>query len=121
MSRVIVKGLPLYADERRLREHLGGIGLLTDVKVVRTRCGAGATGRCGCRAPRLPRCTPRARRHCRDGKSRCFGFVGFKDEAAAQRAVDMFNRSFMDTSRLQVELAKGVRVRPRHGPRSQRV
>ena len=37
-SRIIVKNLPKYADESRLREFFGSHGEVTDTKVVRTRC-----------------------------------------------------------------------------------
>jgi hypothetical protein len=36
-SRICVKNLPKYADEKRLREHFGAKGEVTDVKVMRTR------------------------------------------------------------------------------------
>jgi hypothetical protein len=41
---------------------------------------------------------------CRDGKSRQFGFVGFRNAQEAQAAVHYFNKSFLDTSRLVVEV-----------------
>jgi multiple RNA-binding domain-containing protein 1 len=36
-SRLIVKHLPKHADEKRLREHFGKLGELTDVKLMRTK------------------------------------------------------------------------------------
>ncbi|KFV77397.1 putative RNA-binding protein 19, partial [Dryobates pubescens] len=42
----------------------------------------------------------------KDGKFRKFGFVGYKSEDEAQRALSHFNRSFIDTSRITVELCK---------------
>ena len=79
-SRLIVKGIPKYADEKRVRDHFSTHGQVTDVKVMRTR----------------------------DGASRLFGFVGFasvKDAEAAQR---YYNRTYMDASRLEVEFAQRV-------------
>lgn len=38
----------------------------------------------------------------KDGKFRKFGFVGFKAEDDANRALKHFNRSFVDTSRVTV-------------------
>ncbi|XP_064024576.1 probable RNA-binding protein 19 isoform X2 [Pogoniulus pusillus] len=42
----------------------------------------------------------------KDGKFRKFGFVGYKSEDEAQRALSHFNKSFIDTSRITVELCK---------------
>lgn len=38
----------------------------------------------------------------KDGKFRKFGFVGFKTEDDAQKALKHFNKSFVDTSRVTV-------------------
>ncbi|VFQ95170.1 unnamed protein product [Cuscuta campestris] len=40
-----------------------------------------------------------------DGKSRQFGFVGFRTEQEANEAIKYFNRSFMDTSQITCEIA----------------
>ena len=40
-SRICVKNLPKYVDERRLREHFGTKGEVTDAKVMRTRRATG--------------------------------------------------------------------------------
>lgn len=60
----------------------------------------------GCRQHRRPLApAPHALSHaCRDGKSRCFGFVGFRTPEEAEAAVRYFNKSFMDTMRLAVEV-----------------
>lgn len=42
----------------------------------------------------------------KDGKFRKFGFVGFKAEEDATRALKHFNKSFVDTSRVTVEMCK---------------
>ncbi|NWW89446.1 RBM19 protein, partial [Rhynochetos jubatus] len=42
----------------------------------------------------------------KDGKFRKFGFIGYKSEDEAQMALSHFNRSFIDTSRVTVELCK---------------
>ncbi|NXQ94515.1 RBM19 protein, partial [Sagittarius serpentarius] len=42
----------------------------------------------------------------KDGKFRKFGFIGYKSEDEAQTAMNHFNRSFIDTSRVTVELCK---------------
>lgn len=38
----------------------------------------------------------------KDGKFRKFGFIGFKSEEEAQTALNHFNKSFIDTSRITV-------------------
>ncbi|NXC70007.1 RBM19 protein, partial [Anhinga anhinga] len=42
----------------------------------------------------------------KDGRFRKFGFIGYKSEDEAQTALNHFNRSFIDTSRVTVELCK---------------
>lgn len=42
----------------------------------------------------------------KDGKFRKFGFVGFKSEEDANRALKHFHKSFVDTSRVTVEMCK---------------
>lgn len=79
-SRLIVKNLPAYLSDTRLREHFSQKGLVTDVKLM-TRP---------------------------DGTSRRFGFVGYRDAEQAQQALDYFNKTFIDTSRIQVEFAKVI-------------
>ena len=44
----------------------------------------------------------------RYGESRKFGFVGFRSEAAAAKALQYFNKTFIDTARLAVEFAAPV-------------
>lgn len=74
---------------------------------VALRQGAGASRRS---VPPLPTPLPHLlllllpRAWCRDGKSRCFGFVGFRTPADAEAAVKYFDRSFFDTMRLAVEV-----------------
>ncbi|KAI3433825.1 hypothetical protein D9Q98_003629 [Chlorella vulgaris] len=77
-SRICVKNLPKYVDDRRLREHFAAKGEVTDAKVMRTR----------------------------DGKSRCFGFVGFRSPVEAEAALRYFSKSFLDTMRLDIEEKK---------------
>lgn len=78
MSRVIVKGLPTYYTEEKLRDHFSKKGYVTDVKLKRKN----------------------------NGESRRFAFIGYKDIADAENAVKFFNGSFIDTSKIIVELAK---------------
>ena len=38
-SRLCVKNIPKYVDEKRLREFFSAKGEVTDVKILRTKCG----------------------------------------------------------------------------------
>ncbi|ODV96851.1 hypothetical protein PACTADRAFT_48657 [Pachysolen tannophilus NRRL Y-2460] len=78
MSRVIVKGLPKYLTEDKLKEKFGEKGDVTDVKLMKNRFG----------------------------ESRRFAFIGYRRAQDAEDAVRYFNKSFIDTSRIDVELAK---------------
>ncbi|KAI5074699.1 hypothetical protein GOP47_0010660 [Adiantum capillus-veneris] len=80
MSRVCVKGLPAYLTEDRLKDHFSASGEITDAKIIRTS----------------------------DGRSRQFAFVGYRSEEEALAAVNYFNRTFIDTSRLICEIARPV-------------
>ncbi|NXX93788.1 RBM19 protein, partial [Centropus bengalensis] len=42
----------------------------------------------------------------KEGKFRKFGFIGYKSEDEAQKALTHFNKTFIDTSRITVELCK---------------
>ncbi|KAI0689011.1 hypothetical protein BC835DRAFT_1283850 [Cytidiella melzeri] len=102
MSRLIVKNLPAYLTQDRLREHFesknGPGGTLTDVKVLQKP----------------------------DGTSRRFGFVGYKTEAEAEKAKNWFDRTFIHSSRIAVSVVDGAKdaptprpnKRPRLGPSS---
>lgn len=76
-SRIIVKNLPAHANEVRLRELFTAVGEVTDCRIKQTK----------------------------GGKTRNFGFVGFRTEAEAAEAVKKMHKSFFDTARMQVEVA----------------
>ncbi|XP_047448458.1 probable RNA-binding protein 19 [Mugil cephalus] len=78
MSRLIVKNLPNGMKEERFRSMFADFGTLTDCSLKFTK----------------------------DGKFRKFGFVGFKTEDDATRALRHFHKSFVDTSRVTVEMCK---------------
>lgn len=78
MSRIIVKNLPEYITEERLKEHFQKKGDVTDVKLRKNH----------------------------KGESRRFAFVGFKSDSDAEEAVRYFNGSFIDTAKLSVQEAK---------------
>ena len=77
-SRILVKNLPKHLTEKRFREHFAKKGVVTDAKIIYTK----------------------------DGRSRLFGFIGYRTAEEANRAVKYFNNSFIDTSRVTVEMAK---------------
>lgn len=80
-TRILVKNIPKHMTETRLRTHFGSTGAtVTDAKIIRTR----------------------------DGRSRLFAFVGFQTATEARKAVNHFNNTFIDTSRITVEPAKPV-------------
>ncbi|XP_012324437.2 probable RNA-binding protein 19 [Aotus nancymaae] len=87
MSRLIVKNLPNGMKEERFRQLFAAFGTLTDCSLKFTK----------------------------DGKFRKFGFIGFKTEEEAQKALKHFNKSFIDTSRITVEFCKsfGDPTKPR--------
>ncbi|XP_057230179.1 probable RNA-binding protein 19 [Malurus melanocephalus] len=78
MSRLIVKNLPNGMKEDRFRKLFAAFGTLTDCCLKYTK----------------------------DGRFRKFGFIGYKSEEEAQTALNHFNKSFIDTSRITVELCK---------------
>ncbi|GJS99589.1 multiple RNA-binding domain-containing protein 1 isoform X1 [Tanacetum coccineum] len=80
MSRICVKNLPKHANEERLREYFSRKGEVTDAKLMRTQ----------------------------DGKSRQFGFVGFRSEQEAAEALKFFHGSFIDTCMITCEIARKV-------------
>ncbi|NWZ67189.1 RBM19 protein, partial [Acrocephalus arundinaceus] len=78
MSRLIVKNLPNGMKEERFRKLFAAFGTLTDCCLKYTK----------------------------DGRFRKFGFIGYRSEDEAQAALNHFNKSFIDTSRITVELCK---------------
>ena len=75
-----MKNLPVYLTQDRLRKHFEGTegpgGTLTDVKLVSNA----------------------------DGASRRFGFIGYKTPTEAERAKKWFNKTFVDSSRITVDV-----------------
>lgn len=85
-SRLIVKNLPLYYTQDKLRSHfaLKFADAITDVKLVTTP----------------------------DGHSRRFGYIGFRSDHHAAAARAYYDQTFIDTARLQVDYAKPVCLGP---------
>ena len=44
-------------------------------------------------------------RKTKDGRSRCFAFIGFRTDADAKKAVSELNRTYFDTGKIGVEFA----------------
>lgn len=80
MSRVIVKNLPIFVTQQDLKEHFNKGSTVTDCKLVQTK----------------------------DGRSRKFGFVGFKTDKDAQNAIQYFDKTYFHTCRISVEEALAI-------------
>lgn len=87
MSRLIVKGLPNRYDDSELRDLFKPLGEVTDARIMKTK----------------------------DGKSRNFGFVGFRTKEDASRAKLAMHKAYVDTRPVVVETAhaKGDGALPR--------
>ncbi|KAK7475665.1 hypothetical protein BaRGS_00033091 [Batillaria attramentaria] len=86
MSRLIVKNLPKETKEETLRKLFSEKGTVTDCSLKFTKTGV----------------------------FRRFGFVGFSNEDEAKEAQRYFDKTFVNTSRIQVEFAKDFGdVKPR--------
>ncbi|KAF7335305.1 Multiple RNA-binding domain-containing protein 1 [Mycena sanguinolenta] len=100
MSRLLIQNLPVYVTPARLREHFeqksGPGGTITDAKVALKT----------------------------DGTSRRFGFIGYKTEKEALTAKEWFHRTFIDSTKIKVDVIEGAKdapaprpnKRPRLGP-----
>lgn len=77
MSRLIVKGVPGRYENKHLRDLFKPLGEVTDARIIRTP----------------------------DGRSRRFGFVGFRTREDAVRARQAMNGAYVETAPVQVEFA----------------
>ncbi|KAG8800509.1 histone H2A [Serendipita sp. 398] len=94
LSRIIVKNLPTYITEPSLRHHFSSqpssstssktTPELTDVKIV----------------------------HKEDGSTRRIAFIGYKSEEQAQAAQQYFDKTYLDVSKLRVEIVNGTKDAP---------
>jgi multiple RNA-binding domain-containing protein 1 len=75
MSRLIVKNLPTTISEQRIRDLFGEKGNITDVQLKY-----------------------------KDGKFRKFAFIGYESDLSAAEAVKFFDNTFIQTSKVRVEL-----------------
>jgi len=74
-SRIIVKNLPKKLTEDRFRQHFAKLGQITDAKLKFTK----------------------------EGKFRNFGFIGYKSAEEAQKAIEYFNGTYIDATKINVE------------------
>ena len=79
-TRLIVKNLAPTVDEKELTKVFSQKGELTQVKVVRKK----------------------------NGVSRKFGFIGFRTSDSANEALAYFNSTFIGSSKVTIEFAKGL-------------
>lgn len=77
-TRLCVKGLPKHLNNERLRKHFEDVAEVTDARVCTTS----------------------------DGRSRNFGFIGFRTEKDAQKCLKHFDGTFIDTSKIICEIAR---------------
>ncbi|XP_017770776.1 PREDICTED: probable RNA-binding protein 19 [Nicrophorus vespilloides] len=75
MSRIIIKNLPKNITDTKLREIFGAKGHVTDVQL---------------------KYTP-------DGKFRQFAFIGYKEEAEANEAIEYFDKTSINTNKITVQ------------------
>ncbi|XP_014244006.1 probable RNA-binding protein 19 [Cimex lectularius] len=80
MSRIIVKNLPDFADTAQIKQKFQELGRVTDVQLKYTK----------------------------SGKFRKFGFIGYENEADAKAAIEHFNKTYIGTSQIQVELCSDL-------------
>ncbi|XP_046390578.1 probable RNA-binding protein 19 [Ischnura elegans] len=76
MSRLIVKNLPKSITVDKLKDTFSSKGTITDVQLKYTK----------------------------DGKFRQFGFVGYKSEEEGKAALEYFNNTYLNASKITVEL-----------------
>ncbi|KAL7750012.1 Multiple RNA-binding domain-containing protein 1 [Sorochytrium milnesiophthora] len=80
VSRIIVKNLPKHITDQRFRDHFGKKGHVTDCRLMKTP----------------------------EGVFRKFGYIGYRTEAEAKASVAYFDNTYLDTSKIRVELAKPI-------------
>lgn len=78
MSRIIIKNIPKDVTEYDLTQHFSNKGDVTDCKIMKSK----------------------------NGKSRLFAFIGYKEDKQAKDSVKFYNNTYMKTSKISVEIAK---------------
>jgi multiple RNA-binding domain-containing protein 1 len=78
MSRIIIKNIPKVFTEKEVTNHFKLVDEVTDCKIVRTP----------------------------QGVSRGFGFVGFRNPAAASKIKKTYDNTYIGTSKVRIDIAK---------------
>ena len=91
MSRLIIKNLPPYLTPDALRKHFTG-------RASKTIASASSS------PLKTFTLTDAKIAYKPDGTSRRFGFVGFKTDKEAEEAKQWFDKSFIDSMRISVEV-----------------
>ena len=79
-SRIIVKNIGKTTTESQLKDLFNRKGEVTDVRIQKTK----------------------------SGKSREFAFIGFRTEQQARDAQSYFNNTFIQTSKMTIDIAKSI-------------
>ncbi|KAL9646454.1 hypothetical protein ABK040_006451 [Willaertia magna] len=77
LSRIIVKGLPAHLSIPQFKKIFEEYGQVTDCKIMKTK----------------------------SGKSRCFGYIGYKSHESTLNAVQERNQTFINMAKITVEFA----------------
>jgi len=93
-TRVIVKNIPSYINEKRLREHFGKCGEVTDCKIMTLKVENENNDLFDDNK--------------KQGKSRGFCFIGFKLSTEAQKCIKSMRNTYLDTNRIAVEMARPI-------------
>jgi RNA recognition motif-containing protein len=101
MSRLIIKNLPSYLTPEALRKHFSG-------QAAKKSASTSSS------PPKTFTLTDAKIAYKPDGTSRRFGFVGFKTEKEAEEAKRWFDRSFIDSMRINVEVVDVSFLRSLH-------
>ncbi len=103
MSRIIVKSLPKNVTEDELKKKFNNVGVITDVKVMRTKDGRYVMY-LNFRIISITSYRSIAR-------SRQFAFIGFKDESSAEASIKHFNNTYINMTKISVMKAESVRIK----------
>jgi len=90
ISRIIVKGLPAHLTNSQFKKLFEEYGQVTDAKIMQTKFG----------------------------KSRCFGYVGYKRHEEALQALEERHNTFIGMSKITVEFALPYQDSRLEAPRS---
>ena len=107
-TRLIVKNLPKHAKDKDVLALFSECGDITDCKVAKTKCVHAYE--CDVHTRVLYTLNDACSHivNLRDGRSRQFAFVGYRQPEQAAAALKHFDKSFMGAARLKVEVREGL-------------